>query len=399
MHLLPNLRARIRRHHRKIRDQRIEFARESDGLFHRLFGIAGQTDDEEPDRFQADFFRVLERGANLIVRHALVNGFENILIAGLDAEREPQQSGLLHVPQQFFIREIRADAVDEYPRHVVQLRINETRAQIVQPRALDIRRIVEHPNLLRAQLLDEMAPFLDDILRRPRAPFLGHHTLRAERAAIRAAARGHETERFAARDGIHRRLQRSITLHLEIMICGKRQRIEVGNRGTLVRVLDLAVGCLVRNAENAVEELVRRVEQIARLEFGICLFGALDNFAQINPGIFAFAARDDINLGARSGLFGQSGNVRAALRNRHIEHGFDLTGGVPTLLDLRGIARDADNIGLIFAHEIGKASVFDIHVEHAHFVAAPFADRGKISETKMGSCASINRELKTRVYQ
>ena len=130
MHLLPHFGAGIRSHHRKVCDERVEVARELDGFFHCLFGVAGQTDNEKADSFHSDLARVFERLTNLVVRHAFVNTFENIFVARFDAERDAFAARLFHLAQQFRIGEIRADAIDHHPlRFGVQSFLNQQFAQ------------------------------------------------------------------------------------------------------------------------------------------------------------------------------------------------------------------------------------------------------------------------------
>lgn len=90
-------------------------------------------------------------------------------------------------------------------------------------------------------------------------------------------------------------------------------------------VMDFAIVRSVRDAENVVEDVARGVEQVARLEFRIARLDAFEHVAQVNPGVFAFAARDDVDLRARCGFLRQRGNVRTTLHNRHIKHRSDFT--------------------------------------------------------------------------
>ena len=70
---LVDLGAGIGRHHGEVGDQRIELDGEVDRALHRLARLAGQADDEEADRLQADFFGVLEGLADRVVVDVLVD--------------------------------------------------------------------------------------------------------------------------------------------------------------------------------------------------------------------------------------------------------------------------------------------------------------------------------------
>ena len=72
----------------------------------------------------------------------------------------------------------------------------------------------------------------------------------------------------------------------------------------------------------------------------------VNDVAQLNPGRFALAARDNIDLGPGRRFLGQGAGMRPAEDDGHVHDRFDRAGGLPGLLDLGRVGGDADDVRL-----------------------------------------------------
>ena len=131
--------------------------------------------------------------------------------------------------QHLFVGQVGAHAVDHVPGHGVEPFFDQQLGDLAQALAVDVGRIVEHADLLRAEVFDQVAELGHNALRRARPPLLGHDGLRAEGAAVGTAARGHHAEAARPLDRVHGRLQRRVALHLEEVVGRPGQGIQVVN--------------------------------------------------------------------------------------------------------------------------------------------------------------------------
>ena len=332
--------------------------------------------------------------------NALVNGEHDVRVARLHAEGHPLQPGFLQVGQQFLGGQVGADAVHENPRHVVELAPDELVGQLVQPVHADVGAVVQHADLLGAVVAHQVLPLVGHVLGRAAAPLLGHNALGAEGAAVRAPARGEDAEGAGAVHVVGGRLEVGVALHLEEVVSRPRQVVQVGNGRVVGGNVHFAVVGAVGDAEDGVEQVGFRVEQVFGGEVRVGLLGAVNYVQQLDPDRLALAAHHDVNLGPHGALLAEHAGVRPADDDGHArQHLFDELCRAPGLLDLGGVGGDAHHVGAILAQEVGQGFVLDVGVVDFANVATPLGHGAQVGQSEVWRGARVNGQAKLRVDQ
>ncbi len=335
----------------------------------------------------------------------LVDADEHVRVSRLHAERRALQPGLLHLDQQIHVGQVGADAVDEDPRHVVEFLGNQHVGQLHQPRPADVGAIVEHADLQRAQVLHQMPPLLDDVLRRTRAPFDGHDALRAEGAAVRAAAAGHDGKAARAVDRVGGRLQVGVAIHLEQVVGRPGQAVQVGDHRAVGVAVQLTIAGLVAGALDVAEQVElwdhqsgrdRHFRSAGHVSVSLIAQEAIHDVTDFDPGDFPFATHNQVHrrLAQRFKIqiFGHHADVRAAQHDRDVQLFLDSGRGAPGRIHLRRVGRDADQMGAELVQEVGQWLLFDVRVVNAHLIPAPLRYRAQIRQPQVRGGAGINRQ-------
>ncbi len=194
------------------------------------------------------------------------------------------------------------------------------------------------------------------------------------------------------------RLQVGVAVHLEQVIGRPGQAVEVGDRRAVGVVVDAAVAGLVGDAQAVLEDLVLGVEEGLGVILGLVLEILLEAVADVDPGLFAFAAHDDVDIGLLAALFGQHADVGAAEDDQAVVHFLDHACRAPGLLDLGRIGRNAHQLRLVLLDELRNRLVFDVGVKDDDLVAAALAHGGQVGQAEMRRGAGVNRETKSGIH-
>ncbi len=191
---------------------------------------------------------------------------------------------------------------------------------------------------------------------------------------------------------IGRRLKIGVILHLEEMVGRPRQAVQVRNGRAVDLIVDLPVAGLVGEAQAALENFVLGMHEGLRAVFRLIGQELLQAIADLDPALFALAAHDDVDVGLFAALFRQNADVGTAQHDGAVMDFLDGARRAPSLLHLRRVGRDADQVRAEVLHKLGDALLFHIRVKDDDFVPARLADRSQIGQAQVRRRAGVNRQ-------
>src|SRR5690606_27415356 len=295
--------------------------------------------------------------------------------------------------------QVGANAVDEDPRHMVQVVLDQQVCDLFQPLDADVGAVVEDTDLLRTQVFDQVTPLCQHILRAAAAPFDGHNALAAEGAAIGAAAAGHDAEAARTVHMVSGGLQVGVALHLKEMVGRPRQAVQVGDRRAVQVVVDLAVAGLIGNAQAVLENLILRMHEGIGVIFRHTGEIGFQAFANVDPSLFAFPTHDNVDIGLLAAFFVQHAHLVAAEHNGAVMHRFDHLRGPAGLLYLGRVGGNPDDVRAEPLDELGHRLIFDVGIKDNDFIASSLTHSRQICQPQMGGSAGVDGKTEARIDQ